>query len=273
MTVAVVVAEFGGGGVVHVIGGPGVGEAAAGDALAQQHIGDDVTAHVAALGDQQNGADAGDGLQRGGVDDAAHVQQDHHLLIVLPQSRQQGDFLLGELVVAGGGKAVAALAGVSCQHIDGQVTLGLLEGGQCLGNKVLIEHHKEEGHAGGLGSFLEACHIGGVFRTGGLILGIQPVLGGDGEAGGLQALLHGDVVTAVDLAAAGAALDGCPGAVAVEGDLGGAGEGQSPVIFQQHHALPGNAADEVAVGLLAGSDVGGGVCAIMNHGWLTPFDV
>ena len=139
MPVAVVVAEFGGGGVVHVIGGPGVGEAAAGDALAQQHIGDNVAAHVAALGDQQDGADAGDGLQRGGVDDAAHVQQDHHLFVVLPQSRQQGDFLLGELVVAGGGEAVAALAGVPAQYINGQVSLCLLEGSQGLGDEMLVE--------------------------------------------------------------------------------------------------------------------------------------
>ena len=48
---------------------------------------------------------------------------------------------------------------------------------------------------------------------------LQPGLGGDGEPGVLQAFLHGGVVAHIHVAGAGAALDGLPGAAAIESYL------------------------------------------------------
>ena len=263
--VAVVVAEGGGGGVVHVFFGPGVGESAAGDALAQQHIRHDVAAHVAALGDEQHGADAGDGLQGGRVDHAAQVQQHDNLLVAPAQGGEQGNLCLGQLIVAFLGVAVTALAGVPAQHIDGQVALCLLEGSQSLGDEMLVEHHEEIGDAHRFGPLMDVGHVGAELFLNHPVLLSEPLLSGNFEAGLLQTLLHADAVAAVDLTAAGAALHGGSGAVAVKCHLLGAGQGQNAVVFQQHHALTGDPADAVAVGALAGGHFGRGVCVIVNH--------
>ena len=264
-------AEGGGGGVIHVLFRPGVRQAAAGNALAQQHIRHDVAAHVAALGDEQDGVDAGDGFQGGGVDNTADVQQQDDLLVVLAQCGEQIDFRLGQLIVPLFGTAVAALAGIPAQHIDGNIAFRLLEGSQGLGDEMLIEYHKEIRDADGGGPLVNIGHVSTEFLLNDPILLCQPFLGGDGEARCFQTLLHGDVEPAVDLAAAGAALYRGPGAVAVKRHLLGAGQRQGAVIFQQHHALAGNPTDEIAVGLLTGSDLGGGGCVIVNHGWDAPF--
>ena len=57
----------------------------------------------------------------------------------------------------------------------------------------------------------------------GLIVSIQPGLGGDGEPGILQALLHIDKVAGIHLAGAGAALDGFADTAAVCRDFTGSG--------------------------------------------------
>ena len=269
--VAIVVAEGGGGGIIHVIGGPGIGEPAAGDALAQQHIRDDVAAHVAALGDKQSSADTGDGFQGSRIDHAAQVQQHDDLFVILTQLGEQLNLCLAQLIVAFLGAAVAALSGVPAQHIDGHVALGLLERCQSFGDEMLVKQHKEIGDAHRFGPLMDVCHVSVPFLLDDPILLGQPRLCGHGEASLLQPLLYGDTVAAVDLAAAGAALYSGPGAVAVERDLLGAGQGQGAVVFQQYHALTGNPADVVAVSLLAGSHLGGRVCVIVNHFLWTPF--
>ena len=163
------------------------------------------------------------------------------------------------------GVAVAALTGVPAQHIDGQIALRLLEGSQGLGDKMLIEHHKEIRNASGSGPLVDIGHIGVKLLLEETILLVKPLLCGNGKARLLQALLHTDAEPAVDLTAAGAALYCSPGAIAKKGHLLGAGQGQDAVVFQQHHALTGNPADIVAVGLLTGRNFWGLICVIVNH--------
>ena len=172
---------------------------------------------------------------------------------------------LGQLIVAFLGKAVTSFAGVPAQHIDGHVALCLLEGGQGLGDKMLVENHEEIGDAHCLSPLMDVGHVGAVLCLNDPVLFGKPLLGGNFEARLFQTLLHADAVAAVHLAAAGAALHGGPGTVAVKRHLLGAGQGQDAVVFQQHHALTGDPADAVAVGALTGGHFGGGVCVILNH--------
>ena len=90
--------------------------------------------------------------------------------------------------------------------------------------------------------------------------------GGDGEAGVLQAGAHVDRVAVVDVAGAGAALDGLVGADTEQRDIGrrgvgGRGDRQGVVVvLQQHHALGRGRLGQLRIGELEGARVrvGGG---------------
>ena len=75
------------------------------------------------------------------------------------------------------------------------------------------------------------------------------------KAGAGKALLNGDRVAGVHVAAAGAALDRVAGALAVQGQLHAGPQGEDAVVLQQHHAfggrLPGNGADSCLAGRYA----------------------
>lgn len=157
------------------------------------------------------------------------------------------DFRLGQLEIPRGGVAVRALAGNAAQHVDtqlpfpiqGQVVLGLGHDG--------AHAQQQRGDTQLFGLFLDARHKAhmGLLAQGAVAL--QPGLGGDGEPGVLQAFLHGGVVAHVYVAGAGAALDGLPGAAAIEGYFTGGLQGEGSVAFQQDHALGGQPAQQVPV--------------------------
>ena len=76
---------------------------------------------------------------------------------------------------------------------------------------------------------------------------VQPGSVHNAEPGGGEPLLHGNRVAGVYVAAAGAALDGVAGSLAVQRQFRAFLQRQNTVVFKQDHAfrssLPGNGAD------------------------------
>ena len=224
--------------------GPGRGQLAGGIGLAQHHVRQGVAQGHARLGQQQDILHL---EHRGEVHHAAHIEHQQELAVLLAAGQDVPDFRLGQLEIPRGGVAVRALAGDAAQHVDaelpfpiqGQVVLGLGHDG--------AHAQQQRGDTQLFGLRLDARHKAhmGLLAQGAVAL--QPGLGGDGEPGVLQAFLHGGVVAHIHVAGAGAALDGLPGAAAIEGYLTGGLQGEGAVAFQQDHALGGQPAQQVPV--------------------------
>ena len=268
---AAVVAERGGRRVVRIGLGPGGRQTARGVGLPQEHVGHGVAAHGAALADQDQGADAGHGPDGRRVHHAAHVQQDDQPLVPPPQLRQQRQLPRQQLIVAGTPEPVRALAGVPGQHIDGRLPRrirGRREGRDLLRHKGIGPADKH-GLLPGAGRFgLHRRPVVLMEPPGQRRLGVQPVLGGDGEARRLQALLHGDREPGVDVAGARAALDRGSGPVAEERHRARLRQRQRAVVLQDHHTLSGQTAHQVQVRPLQGRHGRVGQRVIGCHGRL-----
>ena len=229
------VAEVADGGVV-LPGGPGGGQLAGGLGAAEQDVGEGVADGGAELGDDEDVPHVLHGRQ---VDDAADVEHQEELVELVLQRADVADLGVGEPHVPGLGAPVVALAGVAGEDVDGGLALAVerdVEGGGRVGQAHAVD---EGGHARLLGPGLDVGDEVGVVGLGDLVVGVQPGLGGQGEAGLLQALLDGDDVAGVDVAGAGPALDGAPRPGAVQGELAGSGQGEGSVGGEQHHGLGG----------------------------------
>ena len=90
---------------------------------------------------------------------------------------------------------------------------------------------------GGLGLCLDVLSELNPGLLVGLVVGIQPALGGDGEAGIGQSLLHIHKIPGVDITGAGTALDGLADTAAVGCDLAGSSQRKIAVAFQQNGAF------------------------------------
>ena len=234
------VAEIADGGVV-LPGGPGGGEPAGGVGPAEQHIGEGVADGRAQLGEQEDVPDVLDGGQ---IDDTADVEDQQELLIALVQSEDVADLGIGEEDIAALGTPIAALARDAGEHVDrGDLVAGTLGALAAEGEVVLgLEHDgphavDDGGHAGGLGAGLD---IGDEIGAGPLVedlVGVQPRLGGQREAGFLQSLLNGYDMAGVDVARSGAALECAAGARAVQGQSAGPPKREGAVGSEQHHGF------------------------------------
>ena len=264
--IAAQMAEFSGKGVVLVPLGPGGGETSGGIYLAGEHVRQGVTGGAAGLAHEQNGVDALLLPEEGGVDDAAHVENDHGVVVVGRQGAEIVHFPVGQVIVAAGQLPVGPLAGGAGDDVNGQgfigvgnilrrdlrhvrVAVGILQGEVDAGPALLLEHR------------LELCHILRAVFGAGAVEAVQPGLGGDGEAGVLQTLLHVDDGAGVDVAGAGAALYHVAHAAAKHRQRPAVGgDGQYAAVLQQHHALCRNAAHIVHVSLfpLCHGGIGGG---------------
>ena len=222
--------------------GPGVRQLTAGVHRAAEDVRQGVAALGAKLAHVDDGVDAADAVQAGQVHAGAAVDDQNELLIGFGTGADGLHFPVGQQIVALFQLPVAALARLPGEDVDAGVRVGaqvfIGDGGTIWGAEIVEEHlhdvlqvQKIQPPAlfdliGRLGFGVEGFKIR------------QPLLRGDGEATIFQALQHGDGVPLVDLAGAGAALDGHGRAGAVECH-GLGGQGQGTVIFQQHHTLAG----------------------------------
>ncbi len=211
-------------GIVGIVDGPGVGQLAGGVHSAVEDSDNRVAAAHAGLGHQQQCVKILVLAEELGVHDAAHVQQDDGLFERSADLLDVGSFVVTQLIVELAGGTVGELAGVAGDDVERNVSaLGGLD--VCI-NVVQIVHRFRRAHA---------AAVGGIVPL--LIKGIQVVVAGHGVAGILEALLNGDDGSLVDVAGAGAALNGVTDASAEQRNLALLGDGQNAVVFQKGHAL------------------------------------
>ena len=230
------------GGIVLIAEGPGIGQPPGGIHLSGQDVRGGVPALAAGLGHEQQRGDL-PRIHKGKVDDAADVQQHDEGQAEGGQGFQFPLLPFAQEVVALFRAPVRELAGDPGDHIDDGVGAGgvLPQEGQ-------LRQLRNEGGMGvvqfpriavvpgfPVDRFLAPLFAVGEFFV--VTVQVRPVH--DGEAGVQQALLHGDGVAGIHVAAAGAALDGVAGAPAVQGELRALLQGQDPVVLQQDHAFRG----------------------------------
>ena len=198
---------------------------------------------------------------RGQIHHAAYIQHQHKAAVLPAAGQNVPDLRVGQQDITARGVTVGALAGNAGEDVHGGLPLPVdghivdrLVGGAAHGDN----HHILPSLPGLLLHSLHKGHLGVGL---GLVVAVHPRLGGDGEAGGGQALLGGDEIAGVHLAGAGAALEGAAGAAAVEGDFAGLFQREGAVGFQQHGAVGAVAADEFAVFTLI---------VVHLHGWIPP---
>ena len=239
-------AVFGGGGEIPVGSGPAVGELAGGRHIAGENVGHGTAALGAGLGDQQHRVDAGNPVEKARIDDAAAVEQENEFVIVGGAEADGGLLVVADEIVALEVAAVAALTGLTAQHVDAGVGPGglhiVLRDGPAQRNGTGVEKHIHQGfHRPQQADLLppggdEA--VAGALPDGFVVA--QPVFRGDLKAVAFKTLPDADTAALVDLAGADAALDGMRGAGAVERHRAGIQRQNLPVIFQKHDTLTGS---------------------------------
>ena len=152
------------------------------------------------------------------------------------------DFRRSQEDIAGHEGAVTALARVAGKDIDGRLAV------KAEGHVVFRLGH-DLSHALGHRADIPEDIRPDLFEEGILrppadaVIAVEPALGRDGKAGGLQALLRRHEEARVHLTRAGAALDGVAGAAAVEGNGSGLRQREAAVRLQQDRA-PGKLLSE-----------------------------
>ena len=235
--VTVLIAEFAGEGDIGVALGPGVRQLAGGADLAAEDVGHGVAALGTGLGDVKHRVDALDLLQKAGVDGAAAVDEQDEMGVMGSAEGDGLPLLVGQIVITGFGFPVTALAGLAAEDINAGV--GVHDFGDFRAGRQaeIFPQHIHNGawfHKIQPFFLLLAIFFQGNFVKG-LVIG-KPQTAQNGKAPVFQALQHRHGMTLVDLAGAGAALDGPLGAAAIEGHFF-VFQRQGAVIFQQNHAL------------------------------------
>ena len=258
--VAVQIAEMPGVGVVLVMAGPGGGQLALGRHLAQQDIRHRLAPLLPQLGNLQNGFDMAGLIQQAGqLDRAAGVQQQDDGQALPVQGHQVGALGVAEVVVPFFQPAVLSLAGDAADDIKGSHrAFGVPGGYRAAGG--------QDKGVGGIGveGVLHLFCIGEDLFLPGLAGGSeavfvvgQPVLAGQGNAGGLQPGMDRDIGAVIDIPRTDAALDGVARPGPQQCDPGGGVKRQNASVPEQDDACGGSPAGNGSVGLFPGR--GGGV--------------
>ena len=250
--VPVQVAEFIAEGDIRIGAGPAVGQPAAGVHPAGEDVRQGIAALLALLAEEDHRGKR-DAFQRRQVHGGAAVDDQDGFGIMGRQEAQAFGFFGVEVKIAGFQLFVAAFPGLAGDDIECRI-------GAAPGHVIfrdLAAQRENEGQVGdvhqgvqALGAFhgLDAVFV--VHFEGGcqlLLVFVQPVPAGEGEAGVFEPFGDADGVAFIHFAGAGPAFDGGDGAGAVQGDLPGA-QRQGAVVFQQHDAFPGGFPGERPVG-------------------------
>ena len=168
---------------------------------------------------------------------SAHVQHQKELFVFLLQAEDVADFRIGQGDVPRDILPVISFPRSPGKHVHGGHTASFQ--GQIV---FRLRHDRPHALDDGVGMVSSrpgpdlADEVFFCLRAH-RVIGVQPARGGQAEARGLQAILHGDKIAGVYLARSRAALHRPPSSAPEERKIPGLGEGEASVRLQQHRAL------------------------------------
>ena len=202
-----------------------------------EEIGHRIAALRTRLADVQNRIDTGNFLQEAHIHRTAAVDHQHKFLIMRSAEGNGRLFFLRQIVITGFRLPIAALTGLTAQHIDAAVGIGYLRNGRPHRQAEIVEQHIHNGaDLQEIQPFFLFFPIGCVgFFIEGFVIG-DPFLGEDLKTAVFHTLQNGHRMPLVNLTGAGAALDRALGAGAIKGHFLRC-KRQCAVIFQKNHTL------------------------------------